>query len=184
VYVVWPGTDGKVYLAVSKTHASTWKGPLLVSPPGVRQAAAPFAQVSAQAPGHIAVAYYGYLGTDATRLNGYLSESFDAADHNPVIYTAMLNQPGRPLYFSVKSGKLPRNDYLGVTIAPDGTPWTGLIKLLSSQPDSQGYIQSTGFAARLVPASRLTACTLHKHGTRRGSGRCRSARQDPRFAVP
>jgi hypothetical protein len=169
VYVVWPGADDKVYLAVSKDHGQAWRGPLLVSAPAVRQAAAPFAQVSAQAPGHIAIAYYGYTGTSSKLLNGYLTESFDATARNPIFYTAMLNKPSQPLYFPVKSGNLPRNDFLGVTIAPNGTPWTGLVKLLSATPDSQGYIQSTGFAGRLVPESLLaTACTRDRRA--RGGG--------------
>ena len=120
----------------------------------------------------IAIAYYGYTGTDPKTLNGYLTESFDAADKDPVFYAAQLNQPGKPLYFPVKSGNLPRNDYLGVTIAPDGTPWTALVKLLSDTPDSQGFIQSTGFAGRLVSAGslardRAAAAGRHRHRIRR-----------------
>ena len=158
VYVTWPGANNHVELAVSKDHGQTWSGPLDITPPSVSEGS-PHAQVAADlnAPGHIAIAYYGYTGTDSKTLNGYLTESFDAADKNPTFYTAELNNPGRPLYFPVKSGNLPRNDYLGVTIAPDGTPWTALVKLLSDTPDSQGYIQSTGFAGRLVTQSSLLA---------------------------
>jgi hypothetical protein len=155
LYVVWPGADRRVYLAIGRDHGQTWRGPFAVSPPGVRQSGAPFAQVSARDPGHIAIAYYGYTGSDSSRLNGYLTESFDGRDPNPLLYTAQLNASAQPLYFPVKSGSLPRNDYLGVTVAPDGTPWTGLVKLRSDTPDSQGYIQSTGYAARLVPAAAL-----------------------------
>jgi hypothetical protein len=160
LYVVWPGSDGRVYLAISRNQGQGWKGPFAVSPPGVKQSGPPFAQVSARGPGHLAIAYYGHTASDSTRLNGYLTESFDGRDANPLLYTAQLNSPGRPLYFPVKSGSLPRNDYLGVTIAPDGTPWTGLVKLLSDTPDSQGFIQSTGFAGRLVPASSVAADRL------------------------
>ena len=74
-----------------------------------------------------------------------------AAD--PTFYSASLNDPAHPLYFPVKSGTLPRNDYLGDTIGPDGTPWTALVKLRSDTPDAEGFIQSTGFAGRLVAAS-------------------------------
>jgi hypothetical protein len=155
LYVVWPGADGRVYLSISQDQGQTWRGPFAVSPPGVRQSGAPFAQVAAREPGHFAIAYYGYTGSDSARLNGYLTESFDGRDADPLLYTAQLNDTSQPLYFPVKSGSLPRNDFLGVTIAPDGTPWTGLVKLLSDTPDSQGYIQSTGFAGRLVPASSL-----------------------------
>jgi hypothetical protein len=152
LYVVWPGADNKVYLAVSKDQGRSWNGPLLVSSPGVTQKSAPFAQVAARDPGHIAISYYGYTGTDSSRLNGYLTESFDATDAAPLFYGAQLNDSTQPLYYPVKSGSLPRNDYLGVTLAPDGTAWTALVKLLSDTPDSQGFIQSTGFAARLEPA--------------------------------
>ncbi|MEA2494916.1 MAG: hypothetical protein QOJ29_2827 [Thermoleophilaceae bacterium] len=155
VYVVWPGTDGKAYLAASKDQGTTWNGPLTASAPGVKQAGAPFAQVAALEPGHVAIAYYGYTGTDTKRLDGYLTESFNAADPKPIFYTGLLNDPAQPLYFAVKSGSLPRNDFLGVTIAPDGTPWTALTKLRSDSPDSEGFIQSTGYAGRLVAVNDL-----------------------------
>lgn len=172
VYVTWPSSNNHVELAVSKDGGATWNGPLDITPPGVSEGS-PHAQVAADPnqPGHIAVAYYGYTGSDSSTMNGYLTESFDATDANPTFYTSELNDPGQPLYFPVKSGNLPRNDYLGVTIAPDGTPWTALVKLLSDTPDSQGYIQSTGFAGRLIPVSELATDrsavrTISKHRAR------------------
>ena len=150
VYVVWTGTNNKVYLAATKDKGVTWTGPLQVSTPGVTTAA-PRAQVAARQPGHIAIAYYGYTGTNSAFLNGYLTESFDASSAQPLFHSATLNDPAQPLYFP-GTGTRPRNDYLGVTIAPDGTPWTALVKLRSATPDSQGYVQSTGFAGRLVYA--------------------------------
>jgi hypothetical protein len=170
VYVLWPGTDGKAYLAVSKDQGKTWNGPLTASAPGVKQAAAPFAQVAALEPGHVAIAYYGYTGTDSQHLNGYLTESFNTSDAKPLFYTGLLNDPSQPLYFPVKSGTLPRNDFLGVTIAPDGTPWTALTKLRSDTPDAEGFIQSTGFAGRLVPvADRPAGRSARIRSLRRGS---------------
>lgn len=150
VYVLWPGADDRPYVSVSRDGGATWRGPLMVGMPGVVEAS-PHAQIAAREPGHIAIAYYGHdAQSSGARLNGYLTESFDAADKQPLFYSARLNAADDPLYFPVKSGTLPRNDYLGVTIAPDGTPWTGLVKLRSAKPDSQGYIQSTGYVGRLV----------------------------------
>jgi hypothetical protein len=150
LYVLWPGADDKPYLSTSTDGGKTWRGPLMVATPGVIEAT-PHAQIAAREPGHIAIAYYGHPAqSSGARLNGYLTESFNGAAKQPVFYSAQLNQTSDPLYFPVKSGTLPRNDYLGVTIAPDGTPWTGLVKLLSNKPDGQGYIQSTGYVARLV----------------------------------
>jgi hypothetical protein len=155
IYVLWPGADNKPYLAVSKNQGVSWTGPLMVGMPGITEAT-PHAQIAALEPGHIAIAYYGSLQGSTTRLNGYLTESFDAASARPLFYSAQLNDTTHPLYFPVQSGTLPRNDYLGVTIAPDGTPWTGLVKLRSDKPDAQRYIQSTGYVARLVPAGQAS----------------------------
>jgi hypothetical protein len=150
VYVLWPGTDNRPYLAVSTDQGNTWRGPWMIGMPGVVEAT-PHAQISALEPGHIAIAYYGHeQQASASKLNGYLTESFNARDGRPLFYSAQLNDRRDPLYFPVKSGTLPRNDYLGVTIAPDGTPWTGLVKLRSTTPDAQGYIQSTGYVGRLI----------------------------------
>ena len=189
IYVLWPGADNRPYLDVSLDGGTTWRGPLMVGMPGVLEAS-PHAQVSAEGNGHIAIAYYGYAQqSSSSRLNGYLTESFNAASARPLFYSAQLNDPKHPLYFPVKSGTLPRNDYLGVTIAPDGTPWTGLVKLSSTTPDSQGYIQSTGFVARLldVTPKRIQAdCILssdiwskktpsaasRRKSSRRSFGRC------------
>jgi hypothetical protein len=154
LYVLWPGTDKRPYMSVTKDQGATWKGPFMVGAPGVITGT-PSAQIAAREPGHVAIAYYGYeKGKKETELNGYLTESFDASSQDPLFHSAMLNDPKDPLYFPVKSGTLPRNDYLGVTIAPDGTPWTGLVKLLSNEPDKEGFIRSTGFVGRLVAPAR------------------------------
>jgi hypothetical protein len=152
LYVLWPGADDRPYLTVTRDQGRTWRGPMMIGMPGVVEAA-PHAQIAALEPGHIAVAYYGHQQQGpSSRLNGYLTESFDATALRPLFYSAQLNDARHPLYFPVSSGTLPRNDYLGVTIAPDGTPWTGLVKLRSAKPDAEGYIQSTGYVARLLPA--------------------------------
>jgi hypothetical protein len=154
LYVVWTGADDRVYLASTPDKGATWKGPSMVSAPGVTTVA-PRAQVAAREPGHIAIAYYGYpRGGSPSAVHGYLTESFNAAAKKPTLHSARLNHAKDPLYFPTDGGTLPRNDYLGVTIAPDGTPWTALVKLTSAKSDEEGFIQSTGFAGRLVDAPR------------------------------
>jgi len=137
-----------VRLAVSRDRGKTWKGPLMAGPPGVTLGT-PNPQVAARAPGHVAIGSYGST-SDAKKLNGYLTESFDADSADPLFYTATVNDPADPLYFPTEGGNLPRNDYLGVTIGPDETPWTALVKLKSSKPDTEGFVQSTGVASRLT----------------------------------
>jgi hypothetical protein len=149
VYVVWRGNDNRAYLAVSKDKGTTWKGPMMVTMPGVTTALGPMPQVAAREPGHIAIGYYG-VTKDASRVSGYLTESFDAASSSPLFHSTAVNDSKHPLYFPTDGGSLPRNDYLGVTIGPDGTPWIGLVKLKNGKSDSQGFIQSTGYVGRLV----------------------------------
>jgi hypothetical protein len=150
VYVLYTSAEGKLYLASSADGGATWKGPLMVGSPGVT-ATTPRAQIAAREPGHVAIAYYGFpKGGSPDKLNGYLTESFNATAHKPTLHSAQLNAGNDPLYFPTDGGTLPRNDYLGVTIAPDGTPWTALVKLSTAKSDAEGFIQSTGFAGRLV----------------------------------
>ena len=149
VYVVWRGTDQKPYRATTRDLGKSWRGPLMVGTPGVTTGG-PTPQVVAQGFGHIALGYYGYTGKDAGRLNGYITESFDAASAAPLFHSAAVNDPKKPLYFPVTSGTLPRNDYLGMAFGPDGTPWVGLLRLRSKTPDAEGFIQSTGYVGHLV----------------------------------
>jgi hypothetical protein len=148
VYVVWKGVDERPHLAVSRDQGGSWAGPFMVGKPGVTLGG-PAPQVAARQPGHIAVGYYGHTG-DPERLSGFLTESFNASSAAPVLHSAQLNSSKDPLYFPTDGGTLPRNDYLGVTIGKDGTPWVGLVKLKSRTSDSEGFIASTGYAGRLA----------------------------------
>lgn len=150
VYAQWTGADNRPYVSVSEDGGETFGDPMDVGMPGVT-AAAPLPQMASGPDGQIAIAYYGYPeGGDPSTLNGYLTESFNADAEEPLFYSSQLNADDDPLYVPTNGGSLPRNDYLGVTIAPDGTPWTALVKLISDQPDDEGFIQSTGFAGRTV----------------------------------
>ena len=144
---------------VARTRARHGTGRSMVERARRDAGRAPTPQVAAREPGHIAIAYYGYTGSDSKRLNGYLTESFDATDADPIFYTAPVNDPAQPLYFPVKPGSLPRNDYLGVTIGPDGTPWTAL------RQAALGHARRAG----LHPVDRL------RRAARRLSRRCRTS---------
>src|SRR2546423_618395 len=97
LYVVWPGTDKHVRLAVSRDQGKTWKGPIMAGPPGVTLGS-PNPQIAARAPGHIATVSYGST-TDPQRLHGHLTQSFDPDNPDPLFYTATGNHPAHPPYF-------------------------------------------------------------------------------------
>ncbi|MEA2447421.1 MAG: hypothetical protein QOK47_1058 [Actinomycetota bacterium] len=56
-YYFWMSHDRLPYLAVSKDEGKTWGKPMMVGPPGIREAALP--HLDAGAPGGVAVVYYG-----------------------------------------------------------------------------------------------------------------------------
>jgi photosystem II stability/assembly factor-like uncharacterized protein len=57
VYYFWMGHDRLPYLAVSKDGGETWGKPMMVGPPGLKEAALP--HLDAGGPGGVAVVYYG-----------------------------------------------------------------------------------------------------------------------------
>lgn len=163
LYVIWTSTDNHVQMVSTDDRGGTWSGPFDVTMPGITTST-PRAQIAAREPGHVAIAYYGYPGEDGATRYGYLTESFDANTDDPTFHSAQLSADDDPLYFPTSGGSLPRNDYLGVTIGPDGTPWTALVKLLSADPDEEGFVQSTGFAGRLAWADGASSVTAEPEG--------------------
>ena len=93
-------------------------------------------EVAVREPGHVAVGYYG-RPKGQTRWDAYLAETRNALDPEPLLWSARLNPDDVDLTDAVTDTV--GNDYMGTTIAPDGTPWGG-------------YYHSVGFAGRLVAA--------------------------------
>jgi len=94
-------------------------------------------EVAVREPGHLAVGYYARPQGQA-RWDAYLTETRNALDTQPLLWSARLNPDNVDLTDAMTDTI--GNDFMGTTIAPDGTPWAG-------------YYHSTGFAGRLVSAS-------------------------------
>lgn len=73
-YLLWPGDDALMYLAISRDRGQRWSEPIRVSPPGVTSTA--FSVIEAGAPGRIAIAY---LATDADNSGWKTPHAHDAS---------------------------------------------------------------------------------------------------------
>lgn len=134
IYYHWIAQDRKPYLAISKDRGETWGKPILVAPPGVKEAGLP--SIAAGRPGRVAILYMGSTNTPdppfdganygTAEWNGYLTVSVNALAKRPVFFTGPVNDPKKPLLRGTGCGP-PRchaaYDFLDVVIGPDGTAW-------------------------------------------------------------
>jgi hypothetical protein len=171
MYLMWAAASSgmtKLLLGTSTDHGSTWSSPLDVTAPGltVDQWA------MAERGGALAVAYLGQTQGQTT-WDAYITETKNPLDAQPVFWSAAVND--RPILYGSSiqgSGYLPLfdgvripfpppfgnqmfgNDFIGATIAPDGSAWGSFDQDCGPTPDSSGCRtqndQTRGFAGRLV----------------------------------
>ncbi len=124
VYAVWvDDTMLLPFVATSKDHGVTWSTPVMFGAPGVQVAAYP--NVTVRAPGAIAIAYYGsaqamasgngngYAMPDGRPYDAYLAVTTNLFADDPVFWTAMVNDPDKPV---VKGISFQFSEYLGYPV--------------------------------------------------------------------
>lgn len=140
VYVVWTARNRLPYLAISRDRGRSFGNPMMIGPPGLREASLPTIDIGDD--GKIAIAYVGSSNApggrsptgsgpeyDNTTWNGYVTMTAEALSADPLFYTATINDPGNPLV----KGPCPilrcqqQFDFIDVVVGPDGTPWTSMI---------------------------------------------------------
>jgi hypothetical protein len=140
LYAVWPDDKDLLRMAFSRDGGETWSEPVVVSAPEVRHIR--FGALAARAPGEVAIAYYG--SRNGIRYDGYIAESANAMEAEPVFWSATVNDPSDPLYrygFNVgylgmwRGGDL--NEIVQVRYAPDGNVWATFCKRMP--PFSPGW---------------------------------------------
>lgn len=138
VYYTWVAYDYKPYLSVSRDGGAHWSRPLMVAPPGVRQAALPALAIGPDAaPGRIALAFMGssdapknpYPRDDAhyakASWSGYVVTTETALAADPLFIGGAVNDPRDPL---VRGTCGPvrcqaEYDFIDVEVGPKGQPW-------------------------------------------------------------
>jgi hypothetical protein len=123
-------SDRLPYLAVSRDGGAHWSKPLMIGAPGVKEAALP--ELVADGSGHVAVAYYasenislpfppmcGYSsggsgsnlalscpGYENEKWNMYVTETWDAVSHEPLFWSAPLNDPAQPVWYGCSPSEM------------------------------------------------------------------------------
>jgi hypothetical protein len=139
-------TTFRPLMRISTDGGATWSGELDIAAPSVEvghpasEAEGVFTSptlwaVAVREPGHVAVGYYA-RPPGQQRWDGYLTQTHDALAASPRLWSARLNPDDVDLTDAMTEAI--GNDYIGTTIAPDGTPWAG-------------FYHSVGFVGRLVP---------------------------------
>lgn len=158
LYAIWTA-GGLLYMSVSRDHAQTWSKPMMIAAPGVGNVELP--AVAAGAPGHVAVTYYASKDPSAQLETAYITQTSDATDPQPLLYSGAINDPAHPIFHDYGLSDSPRADFVGGAFDSPGTHfWAGVVEQLGA-PNSSNYIQTTGYVgtlrfARSTPA-RLPA---------------------------
>ena len=140
LYAAWEDNrDGLPYLSTSGDGGRTWSPRIMVGAPGMKHAQLPV-MVTAKEAGHVAISYlgstqrFGFTNLtytpDGRPYNGYVCETFNALDPEPVFWSATVNDPSRPLLpwarFCDGVG-----EGLHVTFGPDGSPWATFNRVIN-----------------------------------------------------
>jgi len=146
LYGLWR-RGGLIYLIVSRDHGPKWSAPMMVAAPRVEKVSLP--ALSAGAPGHVAIVYYASSDPNALELTAYVTQTADALDPRPLLYSGALNAPGRPIFHDYGLQDAPRADFIGGSYDKRGNRfWAGVVKQLGP-PNSSEHISTTGLAGTL-----------------------------------
>ncbi len=141
--------DGHLYLVAQRgdaldlwtsvTGGETWQGPQDMTVPG---ASGILQWYMAEAgSGEVAVSYLADTAS-GTGYDGFLSVTFDALRHKATFYGTTLDDPATPVY----AGTPPqaRDDFVGVDIGPDGTPWASFYGSCSATSGDPACVGQSG----------------------------------------
>jgi hypothetical protein len=118
LYIVHLAGTNHLLLQESRDDGRTWSAPVDAIAPRVTSINEWF--VAERGAGEVAISYLAKTGSHST-YDGYLTVTRDALDQNPVFWSATINEPAAPMMTS--DPPQARDDFIGVDIAPDGTPW-------------------------------------------------------------
>ena len=146
LYAEWTA-GGLLYLAVSRDRALTWSAPMMVAAPGVGEVQLP--AISAGAEGQVALTYYATLKAGEERATAYITQTADALDSQPLLYSGALNPPTAPIFHDGGlTGGAPRADFIGGAYDASGERfWAGDVKQLG--PAVKGHIPTVGLVGTL-----------------------------------
>jgi hypothetical protein len=140
----------RLLLRVSRDGGRTWSPALDVLAPGARGLEQWF--VAVRRPGQVAFAYLAHDGARAG-FDAYLTMTRDALAGSPVFFSAILNDPRRPL--DASAGTPAKDDFIGVDIGPDGSAWGAFYADCTARAPECSSGQGSNFEANRAFAGRL-----------------------------
>jgi hypothetical protein len=150
LYALWQ-QGGLIYLAVSRDQGQSWGAPMEVAAPGV--SGVQRAALAAGAAGHVAITYYASSDPSAQSFTAYITQTADALDSQPLLYSGALNDPSRPIFHFYGLSDAPRADFIGGEYDSAGnTFWAGDVEQLGP-PNQQNDIPTVGLTGTLSFAS-------------------------------
>jgi hypothetical protein len=164
IFYAWVAADRLPYLAVSRDGGETWSKPLMIGPPGLKEALLPGIAVGPH--GGVVVRYMGstnspWNGKEATgsfaeeEWNAYLTVAADPLVADPLFYSATVNDPADPLWVG-ECGPDPVRcgwgDFQDVVVDPKGTIWSVDVDLCAGP---KGCGKSEAIVGHLVGGPKL-----------------------------
>jgi hypothetical protein len=105
--------------------------------------------LSAGAAGHVAITYYASHDPNATQLSAYVTQTADALDPRPLLYTGALNDPGHPIFHDYGLPDAPRADFVGGAYDQAGSGYrAGVVEQLGP-PDQNQNVPTVGLVGAL-----------------------------------
>ncbi|MGH2805999.1 MAG: sialidase family protein [Actinomycetota bacterium] len=168
IYYFWTARNRLPYLAVSRDEGKSFSKPMMVGPPGLKEAWGPTMDVGAT--GKIALAYIGSTNAPGGKSptgrgplyktvtwNGYITTSIDALSNKPRFFTASVNRASDPLMRgecgAVRCGV--QYDFIDVVIDPDGRPWTAMVDGCPAPGGPCGDPLGAGVVGTVIGGHRL-----------------------------
>ena len=120
---------------------------MMVAAPGVQNVQRP--AIAAGAPGRVAITYYASRDPSAQLLSAYVTQTADALDAQPLLYSGAINNPAAPIFHDYGlTGGSPRTDFVGGSYDSSGTTfWAGVVKQFG--PPSNRHVPTTGYVGTL-----------------------------------
>jgi hypothetical protein len=119
LFLTYQASSGALVVQTSTTGGRSWNRALPLTTPGVGATIAQWA-VAERGSGQLALSYLAERGT-TSNYDGWVSWTPNINATNPVVWAATINRPAAPMRTSTPPAA--RDDFIGVDIGPDGTPW-------------------------------------------------------------
>ncbi|HVF53306.1 MAG TPA: sialidase family protein [Actinomycetota bacterium] len=166
IYYVYTARNRLPYLVVSRDGGETWGKPIMIGPPGIKEAWGPVIALGSK--GGLALAYVGSTDApggdapdgagseyDEVTWHGYMSVTTNPLAKRPRFHTSGINPVKDPLIVGscaiIRCGV--QFDFIDVVIAPDGTPWAAFVD--GCTPDGRCVPLGAGVAGQLTGAPKL-----------------------------